>query len=107
MAVNPYLPAVLTDPPHWTLRAACRGMSGPAADPWYPDVKGEEGRRITETAKAVCRQCPVARECATQALATGEEWGTWGGLTTRERRKITKQARRSAPRRRREQGRRR
>lgn len=96
MAVNPHLPAVLTEPPHWTVRAACRGMSGPHGDPWFPDAKGAEGRRITAEAKAVCRLCPVARECATQAFTTGEEWGTWGGLTVRERRKIAKRARRSA-----------
>lgn len=36
-------------------------------------------------AKSVCYLCPVRRECLEYALAAGERWGVWGGLTTPER----------------------
>ncbi|NNM44593.1 WhiB family transcriptional regulator [Knoellia koreensis] len=37
-------------------------------------------------AVAVCRSCPVARECLAYALAAGERDGVWGGFTNAERR---------------------
>ena len=38
-----------------------------------------------ETAKAICRTCPVIERCLQWALETGEEWGVWGGLSEGER----------------------
>ena len=40
-------------------------------------------------AKAVCRRCPVQIECLTDALAQGDRFGVWGGLSPRERRPHT------------------
>jgi WhiB family redox-sensing transcriptional regulator len=34
---------------------------------------------------SICSACPVRVECASSALANGEEHGTWGGLSEKER----------------------
>lgn len=39
----------------------------------------------TGAAKAVCRGCPVRKQCADYALAEGLAWGVWGGLSPSER----------------------
>lgn len=44
-------------------------------------------RRIRE-AKQLCGRCPVLSACRDQAFAGREEYGIWGGLTARERRKM-------------------
>ena len=36
-------------------------------------------------AKAICRQCPVMRECGDYAIATDQHGGIWGGLTPEDR----------------------
>jgi WhiB family redox-sensing transcriptional regulator len=36
-------------------------------------------------AKAVCASCPVRPECLAFAEATGQAYGTWGGVTEQER----------------------
>lgn len=46
-------------------------------------------RRIDQ-AKRLCRRCPVATECLDHALTHAERHGIWGGLTTRERRKVSR-----------------
>ena len=63
---------------HWTASALCA-----QADPevWFPE-RGQS----PHPAKAICSQCPVRSECLTEALANGERFGVWGGLTEHERR---------------------
>jgi hypothetical protein len=39
-------------------------------------------------AKEVCAGCRVAEVCAAYAVATREPYGTWGGLTEDDRRKL-------------------
>ncbi|WP_213578172.1 WhiB family transcriptional regulator [Rhodococcus sp. USK13] len=81
-------------PGDWVLRAACRG-----ADPavfYSPD--GERGSaRVRREAKArqICKPCPVLAPCREHALAAGETYGVWGGLTEADRRKRTHRLRRS------------
>jgi WhiB family redox-sensing transcriptional regulator len=41
-----------------------------------------------ESAKAVCRQCPVQTECLEYALSTNQDSGIWGGTSEEERRKL-------------------
>ena len=62
----------------WTLLANCRGM----ADALFPD--GKEQRR----ARRICADCPVQARCLAEALDSRIEWGVWGGMTERERRKL-------------------
>ena len=87
---GPRLAAVadtVSDRPSWQRKANCRGCD-PAL--FFPG-RGETSKE----AKAVCRGCVVREECAEFGLQ--EHFGTWGGLSERERRQI--RARRSAARR--------
>jgi len=38
-----------------------------------------------QRAKAVCGRCPAADACLDAAIASGERYGVWGGLTFDER----------------------
>jgi WhiB family redox-sensing transcriptional regulator len=57
----------------WRARAACAGQQ----DLFF------DGRREA-AARAVCARCPVRRQCATLAITSGAEFGTWGGMTEAE-----------------------
>ena len=61
----------------WRMRAACR-----AADPglFFPEL-GESAK----AAKQICADCPVRAECLAFAVASGERFGVFGGLSERER----------------------
>jgi WhiB family transcriptional regulator, redox-sensing transcriptional regulator len=60
--------------------ANCTGV-----DPelFFP-LRGES----TAPAKAACRGCVVREECLEYALANGEKFGIWGGMSERERRRL-------------------
>jgi len=47
----------------------------------------EKGGSVRE-AKAVCAGCPVRAQCLAHALAHGERFGVWGGLSEHERRRL-------------------
>ena len=69
----------------WRYSAACRDV-----DPelFYPaGTDGPALLRIAE-AKTVCAQCPVRAECLAWAMAHGEDYGVWGGLSEDERRTL-------------------
>jgi hypothetical protein len=42
-------------------------------------------KRATQTAKALCKTCPIVSECLTFALERNERFGVWGGLSAAER----------------------
>ena len=44
-----------------------------------PDLFFAESPADVETAKALCRGCPIRIACLTGAMARGEPWGVWGG----------------------------
>ena len=74
----------------WQHRARCRPRHPEGSyDPelWFP--VGHTGPAIeqAETAKAVCRTCPVLAECLDEALTSGCD-GVRGGTTQAERRAI-------------------
>lgn len=46
----------------------------------------EEGHYLPR-AIAICRACPVRRECLQWAIDTNQKFGVWGGLTPNQRRK--------------------
>ena len=75
----------------WQDRAACLGMD--------PDLFFPERGASTREAKSICRSCPVRVDCLEFALANGEKFGIWGGMSERERRRI-RRARAQAARRR-------
>lgn len=71
---------------NWRALAACRHTEPelffPAASAGTVDLSNAQAER----AKAVCRACPVRRECLQFALATRQSYGIWGGMSERERR---------------------
>jgi WhiB family redox-sensing transcriptional regulator len=75
----PRLPA-LPPRPAWHARANCRGLD-PAL--FYAERGGD-----TDTPKAVCRGCVVREPCLEDALARAERFGIWGGMATRERKRL-------------------
>ena len=68
----------------WIEHAACAGM-----DPelWYPPERQQDAltKRRIRIAKTACAECPVRFECLVYALRTGQRYGIWGGLMTKER----------------------
>lgn len=67
----------------WQERANCLGVD--------PDLFFPERGASTREAKAVCRGCEVRVDCLEFALAHGEKFGIWGGLSERERRRVRRQ----------------
>lgn len=85
--------AVFTDPrtlvrslvpavPEWHAHAACQHER---SDVFF--IAAGSGLRA---ARAICAACPVKQDCLDAALDTPEsaDFGTWGGTTASERRKL-------------------
>lgn len=68
----------------WQEDAACKHAD---ADLFFPE-RGSPG----DSAKRVCVTCDVRLDCLEYALANGERYGIWGGLTERERTRLRRQA---------------
>jgi WhiB family redox-sensing transcriptional regulator len=64
----------------WQLQANCMGVD--------PDLFFPERGASTREAKEVCRGCIVREDCLEYALANGEKFGIWGGMSERERRRL-------------------
>lgn len=67
----------------WQDAANCLGVD--------PDLFFPERGASTREAKEVCKGCVVRGECLEYALANGEKFGIWGGLSERERRRLRRQ----------------
>jgi len=48
-----------------------------------PDLWFAESPTQLETAKSLCRDCPLREQCLAGALARREPWGVWGGEIVR------------------------
>lgn len=85
--------------PREYLRASMSHLSTPKGEHWmdkgtalcsevdpaifFPD----QGDWVaTQRAKAICAVCPLREDCRKEALDNSEMWGTWGGLSERDRR---------------------
>jgi WhiB family redox-sensing transcriptional regulator len=66
--------------PGWQQRANCMGVD--------PDLFFPERGSSTREAKEVCRGCVVRVDCLEFAIANGEKFGIWGGMSERERRRV-------------------
>jgi WhiB family redox-sensing transcriptional regulator len=77
----------------WIGQARCIGQ-----DPelFFPVGTTPSALHQTDTAKAVCRGCPVRADCLEWALQTCQDAGVWGGLDEEERRVIRRARRREA-----------
>lgn len=72
----------LTDVPvPWVTDALCAQVS-PAL--WFPPNPELSGPAIR-----ICNVCPVIDQCREYAIESGQRWGTWGGLSQNELRKIS------------------
>lgn len=49
----------------------------------------EDDPLAEEQAKTICHGCPVAAECLDEAMLGREEFGIWGGMTPKERKRYT------------------
>lgn len=73
--------------PAWMDRGECR--DDPDPDIWHPGGRDAVNAAIDEAdAKAVCRRCPVRRDCLQWALDNDQDLGVWGGLSAKERKKL-------------------
>lgn len=77
------IPILDLDDRPWVDQALC-AQTDPEA--FFPEKGGS-----TRDAKATCRGCTVRAECLEEALATGQRFGIWGGLSERERRHLHQQ----------------
>ena len=69
-----------TEDRSWQSRANCMGVD--------PELFFPERGTSTREAKEVCRGCVVREDCLEYALANGEKFGIWGGMSERERRRV-------------------
>jgi WhiB family redox-sensing transcriptional regulator len=81
--VNQRIEATEGDDRAWQDQANCLGVD--------PDLFFPERGASTREAKEVCRGCEVRQQCLEYALANGEKFGIWGGLSERERRRLRRQ----------------
>ena len=72
----------------WRALAACVGCD---TFVFFPP-RGED----TAAARKICSTCPVTKECLEDAIWMREPAGIRGGLSTRERTKITRKRREAA-----------
>jgi WhiB family redox-sensing transcriptional regulator len=52
----------------------------------------EKYESVAATAKKVCAECDVAKQCLEYALRNNEQYGIWGGLSLIERRALKRQS---------------
>ena len=71
----------------WQSEASCRGVD---SELFFPATDEEAG-----AAKAICETCPVRLACLAFSLERNERFGVWGGLTEKERAKLSPAARES------------
>ncbi|MET9804531.1 WhiB family transcriptional regulator [Streptomyces sp. NPDC006368] len=78
---------------NWRAAAACRNED---PDLFFPIGTSGPAMLQAETAKSVCRRCPVREQCLRWAVETRQETGVWGGLSEDERRALIRRSRRRA-----------
>lgn len=72
----------------WTEQAACRD--------YHPELWWLTDAFSQEAAKRICRGCPVRAQCLAWALDTGQNDGTLGGYTDKERRLLKRRQKKAA-----------
>lgn len=65
----------------WQADAACRRVD--------PEIFFPSGEDEARPAKEFCGSCPVRLRCLGFALTAGERFGVWGGLTAKERNRLS------------------
>jgi WhiB family redox-sensing transcriptional regulator len=72
----------------WQTHAACKDSH---PDLFFPVRNG--GNHQYHKAVAICRTCPVQRECLNFAIDNNEEYGIWGGMNLHERDAVARRRR--------------
>lgn len=72
----------------WQAKAACEGMD---RELFFP----EEDFLLEPEVLAACAICTVREDCLAFAIEYGQDFGVWGGLTEKQRKKINKVANRA------------
>ncbi|MFI8278558.1 WhiB family transcriptional regulator [Streptomyces sp. NPDC085929] len=72
----------------WRDDALCRRARRP--DFFFPTGTGSSSYQLIEDAKAFCRTCPVARDCAVWAIQQHMDDGVWGALDADQRRRLAR-----------------
>jgi WhiB family redox-sensing transcriptional regulator len=67
-------------PIQWQDEAACKTLP---LEVFFPPAEQE-----AEAAKVICSGCTVREPCLEAALAAGERFGIWGGMSTDERQSV-------------------
>lgn len=74
---------VIAPDKNWQDFSNCQGLD--------PDLFFPERGASQREAKEICRGCVVREDCLEYALVNGEDFGIWGGMNARERKRITRQ----------------
>ncbi len=69
----------------WRDRAACKDSH---PELFFPIGTTGDALEEIDAAKAICRSCPVRKDCLAFAIETNQESGVWGGMSEDERRKL-------------------
>jgi WhiB family redox-sensing transcriptional regulator len=64
----------------WQEVAACKTLP---LEMFFPPAEQE-----ADAAKAICSGCTVREPCLEAALAAGERFGIWGGMSSEERQNV-------------------
>lgn len=67
-------------PPSWQTQARCAHVEDP--DIFYP----ERGQSV-RAARELCFKCPVRQQCLEFAVEERIDYGVWGGMSKRERKR--------------------
>lgn len=80
----PEAPDAEQDQNNWRAEAICASGDIETAV-FFSDMKSS-----IETAKEICASCAVRSDCLEYAMSAGEKFGVWGGLTVKERRRLSR-----------------
>ena len=75
----------------WGQRAACKDKASAESDPWFSPEDDDDNysEESTWIARSICHNlCEVRETCLEYAIETGQQYGIWGGLDPKERRKL-------------------
>lgn len=82
-----HLPKPILESYEWQFEGACANLDVSAF--FSPEAeRGAKRIHREESAKAVCRTCPVMERCRQHALESREPYGVWGGMTAGERQRL-------------------
>lgn len=72
----------------WQVKASCRGPQAAVFFPPSHSERKDERLARERAAKAICKTCPVRRDCLDYAIRIREPHGIWGGLNEVERKQV-------------------